>query len=96
MHHFRDVWDNYSVSKHKILRNELIFIFTCFYNEKYVMKLLERLKMRFSDVFEDVYNNLLYEKDFWEWREEQKKSYKYDDKWFLEKFRHINDKLLNL
>lgn len=94
IHHFRKSFNNYNVKFENMLRNKLIFVYSCFQTKKYIDEFVKNIRLYYSGYeksFDNIHNSLLQDKDFFDWVEIQRKNYKYDDNWYLTKFKQYYD-----
>ena len=69
-----------------IVKNKLIFLFTCFKNDKIINIILENLKQEYGDIFDSEYKKILLNKKFWIWLKQERIKYKNDEIYYFNKF----------
>jgi len=87
-HYFKQSFTNTTVKTEEVLNNRLMFIYTCFSNNRRVNLMLNDLKNHYwLDFFNNINLKVLENKFFWKWLKVQKEKYLYDDDWYFEKFK---------
>lgn len=87
-HYFKQKFTNTTVKIEDVLNNRLMCLYACFTNKKRINLMLNDLSNHYwLELFNKLNTTVLENKDFWQWLDEQKINYKYDDNWYFEKFK---------